>query len=82
MIKVIYLSCTFSMVLWIQYKKKSLFLTTKSISERMYCDVIGKISNLLKTPTRDLISVTHHDSDYSFLHFKYFCAMGGVTPKR
>ena len=75
MIKVIKLSCTFSMVLWIKYKK-CLFLTTKSISKRMYCDIRGKISNLL-----DPVSLAHHGSDYSFLHFKYFCAMGWVTPK-
>src|SRR5215475_13283259 len=46
MIKVVDLSCIFSMILRVKNKKCLLF-TTKSISERIYCDVRGKISNLL-----------------------------------
>ena len=46
MVKFFKLPCTFSMVLRIQYKK-FLFLTTKSISERVYCEVRSKIPNIL-----------------------------------
>jgi hypothetical protein len=57
--------------------KECLFLTTKSISEKIYSDVRGKISSFFKQiPTRDPIIVACHEPDYSFLHFKYFCTMG------
>jgi hypothetical protein len=63
--------------------KRYLLLTAKSISERKYCDVRGKLSNVINSLLHQtLLLVAYHDSDYSLLHVKYFCAMGWITAKR
>ena len=82
LIKIIELACTFSMFLWIE-NKNIFVLTTKSISERIYWDTKGRITNLLN---RFLHENLHLQPIIIliilFLHSEYSYTMGWVSPKR
>ena len=82
MLTIIELSCTFSMILWIQSKKMFVF----NYKEHKWEDILRyKRQNFQPSkqiPIWDPIFTAYHNSSYSLLYFKYFYTMGWVSPKR
>jgi len=82
LIKIIELSCTFSMITLIQNNKIFIFNYIKQKWKDILRYKRQNFQPSKQIPTWDPTFITYHNSSYPFLHSEYFYAMGWVSSRR